>query len=118
MENFFDCLCSSTWLQYIIMAGDLKKRIKDVPKKSREFGVILENIDSNVKHIVEVVDTHTEQLKRLEGVPDKLEKIESRLDVIETTLESVNLPMWKQKFIALEKRVSTLESKQQRMSMA
>lgn len=77
------------------MVADLKKRIKDTPEKSREFGVILESIDSNVKHIVEVVDTHTEQLKRLEGVPDKLDKIEVRLDVIETTLESVNLPVLK-----------------------
>lgn len=93
------------------MAGDLKGKIKDIPKKSREFGVILESIDSNVKYIVEVVDTHTEQLKRLEGVPDRLDRIEARLDVIETTLESVNLPMLKQKFIALEKRVTILESK-------
>ena len=80
--------------------------------KKREFGVILESIDSNVKHIVEVVDTHTRQLKLLEGVPDKLEKIEARLDVIETTLESVNLPVLKQKFISLEKRVAVLESKE------
>ena len=77
------------------MADDLKKRIKDAPKKNREFNVLLESIDSNVKHIVEAVDTHTEQLKRLEGVPDKLDRIEGRLDVIETTLESVNLPMFK-----------------------
>ena len=77
------------------MADDLKKRMKDAPKKNREFGVLLESIDSNVKHIVGEVDTHTEQLKRLEGVPDKLDRIEGRLDVIETTLESVNLPMFK-----------------------
>ena len=94
------------------MADDLKKRIKNTPKGTREFGVILESIDSNVKYIVEVVDTHTRQLKLLEGVPDKLEKIEARLDVIETTLESVNLPVLKQKVFALEKRVAVLESKE------
>ena len=94
------------------MADDLKKRIKDAPKKNREFNVLLESIDSNVKHIVEAVDTHTEQLKRLEGVPDKLEKMDARLAAIETTLESVNLPMFKQKFIALEKRVAQLEAKE------
>ena len=67
------------------MAGNLKKKLKSIPKNQREFGVVLESIDSNVKHIVEAVDIHTEQLKRLEGVPDKLEKIEARLDGIQVT---------------------------------
>ena len=93
------------------MVNNIKK-IKNIPKNQREFGVVLESIDSNVKHIVEAVDIHTEQLKRLEDVPDKLEKIEDRLDVIEITLESVNLPVLKQKFAALEKRVEILESRE------
>mgnify|MGYP001568944869 CR=1 FL=1 len=48
------------------MADGIKKRIKDVPKETREFGVILESIDSNVKHIVEVMDTHTKQITALQ----------------------------------------------------
>ena len=76
-----------------------------------EFGVILESIDSNVKHIVEAVDAHTNQLKRLEGVPDKLDKMDARLDAMETILESVNLPALKQKVLTLEKRLDSLEAK-------
>lgn len=94
------------------MVGDLKRKMRNVPRKNREFGVILESIDSNVKYIVEVVDTHTEQLKRLEDVPERLDKIEARLDIIETTLESVNLPVIKQRVLSLEKRVTALEAKE------
>ena len=42
---------------------------------------------------------------------DKLDKIDARLDVIETTLESVNLPALKQKVLTLEKRIGQLEAK-------
>ena len=88
---------------------------KDTPKKTREFGVILESIDSNVKHIVEAVDTHTKQITDLQKqtgrIETRVENMDTRLAVIETTLESVNLPVLRQKFIALEKRVSVLESK-------
>jgi len=98
------------------MADSIKKRIKSVPKGPREFGVILESIDSNVKHIVEVVDTHTKQITDLQKqtgrIETRVENIDTRLAVIETTLESVNLPVLKQKFIALEKRVAVLESKE------
>lgn len=82
------------------MADDLK------------IGVVLESIDSNVKHIVEVVDTHTEQLKLLEGVPDKLDKIDVRLDAIETTLESANIVDLKEQVADIQGRVAVLESKE------
>lgn len=98
------------------MADDLKKRIKNTPKEGRQFGVVLESIDSNVKHIVEAVDTHTKQIGELQKqtgrIETRLEKMDTRLSVIETTLESVNLPVLKQKFISLEKRVAVLESKE------
>ena len=97
------------------MADNLKKKIKRVPQNQREFGVVLESIDSNVKHIVEAVDTHTKQIAEIQkqtgGMETKLGKMDARLAAIETTLESVNLPMLKQKFIGLEKRVEALESK-------
>ena len=47
------------------MPDDIKK-IKDTPKKKREFGVILESIESKVQHIVEAVDDHTKRLGRVE----------------------------------------------------
>ena len=77
-------------------------------KENREFGVLLEHIDSNVKHIAEAVDTHTVQLNRLE---DKMERVEVRLDSIENILETVNLPALKQKVVTLEKRIDMLEAK-------
>ena len=62
------------------------------------------------------MDTHTRQITDLQKqtgrIETKVENIDARLAVIETTLESVNLPMLKQKFIALEKRVAVLESKE------
>ena len=86
--------------------------MKDTPKKQREFGVVLESIDSKVQHIVEAVDTHTTQLQKLQSVPDSIDKIETRLDVIETILESVNLPALKQKVATLEKRMNLVEANQ------
>ena len=80
--------------------------------EEREFGIILESIDSNVKHIVGVTDAHTQELNSLKGVPATLEKIDTRLDAVETILESVNLPMLKQKVASLEKRVEELEKAQ------
>ena len=85
--------------------------MKDTPKKKGELGVVLESIDSNVQHIVEAVDTHTIQLELLAGVPDKLDKMDDRLAAMETILESVNLPVLKQKIAALEKRMAAVEAK-------
>ena len=97
------------------MSSNIKK-IKGTPKKQGEFGVVLESIDSNVKHIVEAVDLHTKQIAQLQKqssrTETKLEKMDASLTAIETTLESVNLPMFRQKFVALEKRVEALESKE------
>ena len=73
--------------------------------EEREFGIILERLDSNVKHIVGVTDAHTQELNSLKGFPATLEKIDTRLDAVETILESVNLPVLKQKVASLEKRV-------------
>ena len=91
------------------MADDLKKRIKDVPKGTREFGVVLESIDSNVKHIVEVVDTHTKQIAQLQNDAGSLKKdmaqVKDDVAVIKVTFESVNI-------LDLKGRVSVLESKE------
>ena len=95
------------------MADDLKQLIEEKTEETkRHFDVAAERLEHKIDTVAEGVEVNTEQLKLLESVPDKLDKIETRLDVIETTLESVNLPVLKQKFIALEKRVAVLESKE------
>ena len=95
------------------MADNIKK-IKDTPKKQREFGVVLESIDSNVKHIVEAVDTHTKQLGRLEKRVENLESMKDDVAAIKTTLEAVNLFELKQELTDLKKRVEELEANQKR----
>jgi len=95
------------------MADDIKK-IKDTPKSKREFGVVLESIDSNVKHIVEAVDTHTKQLGRLEKRVENLESMKDDVAAIKTTLEAVNLLDLKLELTDLKKRVEELEANQKR----
>ena len=80
--------------------------------EEKEFGIILERLDSDVKHIVGITDAHTQELNSLKGVPATLEKIDTRLDAVETILESVNLPMLKQKVASLEERVEELKKAQ------
>ena len=60
---------------------------KDTPKKKREFGVILESIESKVQHVVEAVDTHTKQLERLEPMEETFEQVRVDVDAMKTTLE-------------------------------
>ena len=85
--------------------------MKDTPKNKREFGVILESIDSKVQHIVEVVDTHTKQLERLEPMEEALEQVKTDVDAMKTTLEEVNLMDLKQQVADLQKRMAAVESK-------
>ena len=95
------------------MADDLKQFIEEKAEETkRHFDVVAEGLGSKIDQIAEGVTENTRRLERLEGMPDKLEKMDDRLAAIETTLESVNLPMFKQKFIALEKRVAQLETKE------
>jgi len=97
------------------MADDIKKIIEEATLELRQdinsVGVNVEQIQSDVKQVLEGVEIHTQQLNRLASVPDKLEKMDDRLAAMETTLESVNLPMLKQKVVGLEKRIEILEGK-------
>jgi len=105
------------------MADDIEKFIEEEGKKTRDhfnerteetkryFDVVAERLEGEIKQVAEGVATNTRQLERLADVPDKLEKIDGHLDVIETTLVAVNLPVLKQKITALEKRVEILEAK-------
>ena len=78
---------------------------KDTPKKKREFGVILESIESTVKQTLELVHTHTKQLERLEPMEAKLDKIDDRLAAVETTLQGTETEK------PLKQRVEDLEAK-------
>ena len=74
--------------------------------KNREFGVILESIDSNVRHIVEVVDTHTKQIAQLQSDTGSLKRdmaqVKDDVAVIKVTFESVNLVDLKERVVVLE----------------
>jgi archaellum component FlaC len=89
--------------------------MQDTPKKKREFGVILESIDSNVKHVVEAVDTHTKQLERLQGLPQDVEQIRDDVEAIKVTLgimkNDLKQKVDREEFAALEERVNRLEAK-------
>jgi len=93
---------------------------KDTPKKEREFGVILESIDSSMQNVLEGNEANTKRLdqigKSTGRMETKLGKIDDRLAAVETMLESVNLPALRQKVLTLEKRLDQLEAKATKMS--
>lgn len=93
------------------MAGNIKKQIKDAPRARREFGVILESIDSNVKQVAEAVDIHTQQLDRIEKRLEILEPMQNDLEAVKVTLQAVNLIDLKEQVVDLQKRVAVLEGK-------
>ena len=89
--------------------------MEDTSKKKREFGVVLESIDSKVQHIVEAVDTHTKQLERLEGVPDTIAEMKDDTQAIKVTLgiikNDLKQKVDREEFVALENRVALVEAK-------
>lgn len=98
------------------MADDIKKIIEEAARKTGEevkihFDVVAEELKGQIQQVAEGVETNSQQLERLEGIPAKLDQMDARLAAMETTLESVNLPIMKQKIETLEKRVSVLELK-------
>ena len=103
------------------MAEDIKKIIKQTARETakevrREFDLVIEDLEKGtLKAINEQLDSQNKQVtqiqKTLSHHGEKLDKIDTRLAVVETALESVNLPMLKQKVLGLEKRVDILESK-------
>lgn len=85
---------------------------KDTPKKAREFGVILESIDSNVKQTLELVHTHTKQIKELHKDVGSMKKdmtqVKDDVAVIKLALEGTESekPL-KQRVADLELKVNT-----------
>ena len=94
----------------------IDKHTKYTPKKKREFGVILESIDSNVKHVVETVDDHTRQIKEMD---QRLKKVEENLNEVKDDVAVIKVGVGategekplKQRIGDLEKRTDMLEVK-------
>ena len=90
------------------------KKYMEEPKKDN-FEILLEDIQADVKKVLEATDTHTQQLGRLEGTVEEVQatltKMDDRLATVETILESVNMPALKQKVMTLERRLDVLEAK-------
>ena len=96
------------------MADDIKKIIQDTATETAKrvnqaLGVLMEDMQSDVKHILETVDTHTQQLDRLDttvgGIQESLGQLKTDMDAVKTTLEQVNLVDLKQEVSDLKKRV-------------
>ena len=95
------------------MPDDIKKIIKDTAKETakeirHEFDLVIEDLEQGpLKAINEQLDSQAKQLKTLESVPGKLDKIDARLDVIERTLEGTeNEKPLKQRVEDLELKVN------------
>ena len=104
------------------MADDIKKLIEESGEKTRkeigtlrqdinEVGVLVEAVQSDVKHIAETVDIHTKQLERLEPMEETLEEVKADVDAMKITLEAVNLMDLKQQVANLQKRMTAVEAK-------
>lgn len=69
------------------MAEDIKTIIQESTEETkRHFDVVAEDLSAKIQTVAEGVDTNSQHLERLESVPRQLEKIEGRLDSIETNL--------------------------------
>ena len=103
------------------MAEDIKKIIKDTAQETAKevegrLGVLIEAVQSDVKHVVEAVDTHTKQIAQLQNDVGSLKKdmtqVKDDVTAVKVTLESANLLDSRQQFADLQKRVVVLESKE------
>ena len=92
------------------MPDDIKKIIEETAEKTAKkindhFDVVADRLEGHLLRVAEGVEGNAQRLDRLAGVPDKLNKIDARLDVIETTLEGTETEK------PLKQRVEALESK-------
>lgn len=76
------------------MSDDIKKIIKDVAKATaqevnQDLGVKMEALQSDIKQVLEGVETHTQQLKRIENQMEKFEPMQDDIEAIKVTVESI-----------------------------
>ena len=81
--------------------------------KKDHIEILLEDIQGNVKQVLEATDTHTNQLQKLDGavgeIQETLGQVKADVDAIKTTL--VDLVGLRQEVSDLKKRIEQLEAK-------
>ena len=70
--------------------------------------ILLEDIQSDVKKVVETTDAHTRQLERLEPMEETLDQLKVDVDAMKTTL--VDLVGLRKEVNDLKRRVEQLEA--------
>lgn len=75
------------------MADDIKKIIEETTaglrKDIREVGVKVEAVQSDMKQVLEGVETHTQQLERMENQISKLEPMQDDIEAIKVTMDTM-----------------------------
>lgn len=75
------------------MADDIKKIIEEATdglrKDIREVGVKVEAVQSDMKQVLEGVETHTQQLERIETRLTNLEPLKDDVEAIKVTVEGI-----------------------------
>lgn len=79
--------------------------------KKDSFEILLEDIQADVKKVLEATDTHTKQLERLEPMQATLDQVKVDVDAMKATLEQVSLVDLKLELSDLKRRVEGLEAK-------
>ena len=101
------------------MADDIKQIIEEATeglrKDIREVGVNVEAVQSDMKQVLEGVEAHTQQLERIEKQTENIEPIQDDIEAIKATLgimkNDLKQKVDRDEFVALERRVGTLEAK-------
>lgn len=75
------------------MADDIKKIIEEATeglrKDIREVGVKVEAVQSDMKQVLEGVETHTQQLERIETRLTNLEPVRDDVEAIKVTVGDI-----------------------------
>ena len=101
------------------MAENIKKIIEEAAEglrqDIRQVGINVEAVQSDVKQVLEGVEVHTQQLERLQGVPEDVEHVRDDVEAIKVTLgimkNDLKQKVDREEFAALEDRVVALEAK-------
>ncbi len=89
---------------------------KDTPKKKREFGVILESIESKVQNVLEGDEASAKRLDRIEERVDKMDRgltqVKDDVAVIKLAVQGTEeeKPL-RQELADLKKRMAAVEAK-------
>ena len=103
------------------MADDIKKIIQDTAKATakevnQDLGVKMEALQSDMKQVLEGVETNTQQLERLQTLPEDVEHIRDDVEAIKVTMgiikNDLKQKVDREEFVALEQRVVQLEARQ------